>query len=91
MNHRTYDGQRFAQINRDSVKGLKLAYAVPLGGADCHPSSEPVTPEEGGDNSIGMFRGVRLPEQHPREVTMQWRNLARECGLTAAAAAAALA
>jgi alcohol dehydrogenase (cytochrome c) len=35
MNHRTYDGQRFsplARINRDSVKGLKLAYAVPLGG-----------------------------------------------------------
>src|SRR5215831_2837790 len=36
MNHRTYDGQRFsplARINKDNVKGLKLAYAVPLGGA----------------------------------------------------------
>src|SRR5215472_11461164 len=35
MNHRTYDGQRFsplARINRDNVKDLKLAYAVPLGG-----------------------------------------------------------
>jgi alcohol dehydrogenase (cytochrome c) len=35
MNHRTYDGQRFsplARINRDNVRGLKLAYAVPLGG-----------------------------------------------------------
>jgi alcohol dehydrogenase (cytochrome c) len=35
MNHRTYDGQRFsplAQINKDSVGNLKLAYAVPLGG-----------------------------------------------------------
>src|ERR1700755_3206070 len=35
MNHRTYDGQRFsplAGINRDNVKNLKLAYAVPLGG-----------------------------------------------------------
>jgi alcohol dehydrogenase (cytochrome c) len=35
MNHRTYDGQRFsplAGINRENVKGLKLAYAVPLGG-----------------------------------------------------------
>src|SRR5213596_2843156 len=35
MNHRTYDGQRFsplARINRDNVKSLKLAYAVPLGG-----------------------------------------------------------
>src|SRR5262249_33738607 len=35
MNHRTYDGQRFsplARINIGNVKGLKLAYAVPLGG-----------------------------------------------------------
>src|SRR5262245_36031607 len=36
MNHRTYDGQRYsplARIDRSNVKGLKLAYAVPLGGA----------------------------------------------------------
>jgi alcohol dehydrogenase (cytochrome c) len=36
MNHRTYDGQRFsplARINKDNVKNLKVAYAVPLGGA----------------------------------------------------------
>ena len=36
MNHRTYDGQRYsplARINRDNVKNLKVAYAVPLGGA----------------------------------------------------------
>src|SRR5438477_1069698 len=35
MNHRTYDGQRFSpltRINRENVRGLKLAYAVPLGG-----------------------------------------------------------
>jgi alcohol dehydrogenase (cytochrome c) len=35
MNHRTYDGQRFsplALINKNNVKVLKLAYAVPLGG-----------------------------------------------------------
>src|ERR1700726_2699080 len=35
MNHRTYDGQRFsplARINKDNVKNLKVAYAVPLGG-----------------------------------------------------------
>src|SRR5450631_4699041 len=35
MNHRTYDGQRFsplARINKDNVKSLRLAYAVPLGG-----------------------------------------------------------
>src|SRR6202161_3255519 len=35
MNHRTYDGQRFSpldKINRANVRGLKLAYAVALGG-----------------------------------------------------------
>src|SRR5262252_6322324 len=35
MNHRTYDGQRFsplARINKENVKNLRLAYAVPLGG-----------------------------------------------------------
>src|ERR1700751_5843140 len=36
MNHRTYDGQRFsplARINKDTVKNLRLAYAVALGGS----------------------------------------------------------
>src|SRR6266571_8616499 len=35
MNHRTYDAQRYSpldRINKDSVKNLKLAYAVALGG-----------------------------------------------------------
>ncbi len=35
MNHRSYDGQRFsplARINKANVKGLKLAYAVPIAG-----------------------------------------------------------
>jgi alcohol dehydrogenase (cytochrome c) len=35
MNHRSYDGQRFSpldMINKSNVKGLKLAYAVALGG-----------------------------------------------------------
>jgi alcohol dehydrogenase (cytochrome c) len=35
MNHRTYDGQRFsplARIDKGNVKGLRLAYAVPIGG-----------------------------------------------------------
>jgi len=35
MNHRTYDGQRFsplARINRDTVKSLRIAYTVALGG-----------------------------------------------------------
>jgi alcohol dehydrogenase (cytochrome c) len=37
MNHRTYDGQRYsplARINKDNVKNLKLAYAVPVGGGN---------------------------------------------------------
>jgi alcohol dehydrogenase (cytochrome c) len=35
MNHRTYDGQRYSpldKINTGNVKGLRLAYAVALGG-----------------------------------------------------------
>jgi alcohol dehydrogenase (cytochrome c) len=35
MNHRTYDGQRYSpleRINKANVKGLRLAYAVALGG-----------------------------------------------------------
>ena len=35
MNHRSYDAQRFsplARINKETVKNLKLAYAVAIGG-----------------------------------------------------------
>src|ERR1700674_4966494 len=43
MNHRTYDGQRFsplARINKANVKGLKIAYAVPLAGTTGNEYSE---------------------------------------------------
>ena len=43
MNHRTYDGQRFSpldQINKMSVKNLKLAYAVALGGTSANENLE---------------------------------------------------
>src|SRR5882672_2988820 len=36
MNPRTYDAQRYSpldRINKDNVKGLKLAYAVAIGGS----------------------------------------------------------
>ena len=36
MNHRTYDGQRYSpldRINKANAKGLRLAYAVALGGS----------------------------------------------------------
>jgi alcohol dehydrogenase (cytochrome c) len=39
MNHRSYDAQRFsplAQINKDNVKNLKLAYAVAIGGTSAN-------------------------------------------------------
>ena len=43
MNHRTYDGQRFSpldQINKATVKNLKLAYAVALGGTSANENLE---------------------------------------------------
>jgi alcohol dehydrogenase (cytochrome c) len=43
MNHRTYDAQRYSplnQINADNVKGLKLAYAVALGGTSTNANLE---------------------------------------------------
>ncbi|HEY7298939.1 MAG TPA: PQQ-binding-like beta-propeller repeat protein [Xanthobacteraceae bacterium] len=43
MNHRSYDSQRYSplsQINRDNVKGLKLAYAVALGGTAINENLE---------------------------------------------------
>src|SRR3981081_591734 len=43
MNHRTYDGQRCSpldQSNKGSVKNLKLAYAVALGGTSVNENLE---------------------------------------------------
>src|SRR6476619_2439060 len=43
MNHRTYDGQRYsplARITKDNVKGLRLAYMVPLGGGSGNEYNE---------------------------------------------------
>ena len=43
MNHRTYDAQRFSpldQINSANIKGLKLAYAVALGGTAVNENLE---------------------------------------------------
>src|SRR5436305_5591658 len=43
MNHRTYDSQRFSplsRINKDNVKGLKLAYAVAIGGNSTNENLE---------------------------------------------------
>src|SRR6516162_6495483 len=51
MNHRSYDGQRFsplATINKGNVKGLKLAYAVALGGGAGNESNEATALAEDG-------------------------------------------
>jgi alcohol dehydrogenase (cytochrome c) len=51
MNHRTYDGQRFSpldKINKGNVKGLKLAYAVPLGGLGSNEWNEATSLVEDG-------------------------------------------
>ena len=43
MNHRTYDAQRYSpldKINRSSVKDLKLAYAVAIGGTSANENLE---------------------------------------------------
>jgi hypothetical protein len=57
MNHRTYDGQRFsplARINRDTVKALKLAYAVGIGGTSANENVE-ATP---------LAEDQLLPQEH---------------------------
>jgi alcohol dehydrogenase (cytochrome c) len=43
MNHRTYDAQRYSpldKINKENVKGLKLAYAVAIGGTAANENLE---------------------------------------------------
>ena len=43
FNHRTYDGQRFsplAQINKQNVKSMRVAYAVALGGSAANENIE---------------------------------------------------
>src|SRR5262252_513852 len=43
MNHRTYDAQRYSpldKINKNSVKSLKLAYAVAIGGTSANENLE---------------------------------------------------
>ena len=61
MNHRTYDGQRYsplARINRDNVKGLKIVYAVPLGGGAGNEFNEATPLAEDGFLYIADSWGV---------------------------------
>src|SRR5262249_15211150 len=61
MNHRSYDGQRFsplARINKGNVKGLRLAYAVPLGGSGGNEWNEATPLVENGPPYITDSWGV---------------------------------
>ena len=43
MNHRTYEAQRYSpldKINKNSIKSLKLAYAVAIGGTSANENLE---------------------------------------------------
>jgi alcohol dehydrogenase (cytochrome c) len=61
MTHRTYDAQRYSpldKINEQSVKDLKLAYAVAIGGTAANENLE-ATPlaEDGFHRSESAVRG----------------------------------
>jgi alcohol dehydrogenase (cytochrome c) len=61
MNHRTYDGQRFSplsRINKDNVRNLKLAFAVPLGGRQGNGAIEATPLAENGFLYITDSSGV---------------------------------
>jgi alcohol dehydrogenase (cytochrome c) len=61
MNHRTYDAQRFSpldRINKANVKGLKLAYAVALGGTSVNENVEATPLAEDGYLYIVDMWGV---------------------------------
>jgi alcohol dehydrogenase (cytochrome c) len=63
MVHRTYDSQRFSplnEINASNVKGLKLAFAVPLGGLE--PSAL----------GIGAFEGTPLANNGKLYIADPW-------------------
>ncbi|MCL2428723.1 MAG: PQQ-binding-like beta-propeller repeat protein, partial [Alphaproteobacteria bacterium] len=61
MNHRTYDAQRFSpldRINKGNVKGLRLAYAVALGGTSATENIEATPLAEDGNLYIVDQWGV---------------------------------
>src|SRR2546423_8214759 len=61
MNHRDYGSQRYSPldiINKDNVKGLRLAYAVPLGGTSANEYTEATPLAEDGFLYITDVWGV---------------------------------
>jgi len=67
LHHRTYSAQRFSplnQINRDTVKGLKVAWTVALGGV-----------EGGGIWTHGGLEGTPIVEDGAMYVTDGWGSV----------------
>src|SRR5437588_6985142 len=61
MNHRTYDAQRYSpldKINKDSVKNLKLAYSVALGGTSINENLQATALVEDGFMYIVDLWGI---------------------------------
>src|SRR3954454_13842691 len=61
MNHRTYDAQRYSpldKINKDTVKNLKLAYAVAIGGTAANENLQSTPLAEDGFFYIVYHWGV---------------------------------
>src|SRR5579871_4070427 len=83
MNHRTYDGQRFsplARINRDNVRNLKLAYAVPLAGTAGREFVEATPLAEDGFLYITDSFGVLYKIGHRRRRgRSEERRVGKEC------------
>ena len=68
MNHRTYDGQRYSpldKINKANVKGLKLAYAVALGGTSVNENLEATPLAEDGFLYVADSVGRALQDRRP--------------------------
>src|ERR1700744_2415403 len=78
MNHRTYDGQRFsplARINKDNAKGLKLAYAVAIGGTSLNETLEATPLVEDGFMYVVDLWGIvyKIDVRSGEEGRILWR------------------
>ena len=85
MNHRTYDGQRYSPldgINKENVRGLKMAYTVALGGGVANDFNQ-ATPlvEDGYVYTIDSSAVVYKIDVRSGDLGQQPRDLARAARL----------
>src|SRR5215475_14563778 len=78
MNHRTYDAQRYSQldkINKGNVKDLKLAYALAIGGTAANESLEATPLAEDGFLYIVDQWGVlyKIDARSGKSARIVWR------------------